>query len=312
MLETDQIHKPVMLNEVLTELRAEQQGLYVDGTFGAGGYSKAILQAHPQNQLYAFDRDQNVESLAKALHQEFSPRFHFINERFSQIVEQLQQKQITKLDGLVVDLGVSSMQLDQAERGFSFQQEAHLDMRMGKNELSAFEVVNNYNETELADIIYNFGEEHSSRKIAHYIVKARAEQPINSTLELARLVARAKGQKNIPGKIHPATKTFQALRIFINDELGELRKFLQAALSLLKSGGRLVVVSFHGLEDKIVKNFIKEYGSVSTANNRYLPEITASAKEVLLTKGRKLKASKAEVSANPRSRSAILRSALKK
>ena len=300
-------HKSVLLNEMLTALEASNAGTYIDATFGAGGYSRAILEANSSNKVIAFDRDGNVKKFADQLASEFKERFKFINSRFSKIKPMLEEIKVFDVDGIVFDLGVSSMQLDEAERGFSFNKNAKLSMEMGDNELSAYDVVNNYSESELADIIYNYGEERASRRIARFICKAREEKAIETTEELADVIIAAIGLK--PGqKIHPATKTFQAIRIFINEELQELKEALAATISLLVKGGRLVVVSFHGLEDRIVKNFIRDEGK-GKKQNRYLPDLDESEEYNLKIIVNGQKPGDFEVKNNPRSRSAILRAA---
>lgn len=302
-------HKSVLLNEILIGLNASKEGLYVDATFGAGGYSEAILESNDKNQVIAFDRDKNVERFALNLQKKFPQKLSFINQRFSQISASLAAQNIDKIDGIVLDLGVSSMQLDEGERGFSFNKDAALNMQMGLNNVSAYNIVNETAEEDLANIIFQYGEERESRKIARRICRAREKSSIETTLQLAEIVEQAKSFKR-NRKIHPATKTFQAIRIFVNEELKELKEVLAATINLLNKGGRLVVVSFHGLEDKIVKSFIKEH-AVKAANNRYMPEIkiTEQAEFKLVTNG--LKPTILEISDNPRARSAIMRVAEK-
>ncbi len=272
-------HIPVMLNEVLQYLAPKAGETYFDCTFGAGGYSKAILNSC-DCKLLAMDQDPSVIEYAKQIKSE---KFIFVNQNFVNIHEVAVQNDVEKVDGIVFDLGVSSMQLDQAERGFSFNKEARLDMRMSKTGIDAWEVVNKYTEEDLADIIYYYGEEHFARRIARKIVQMRAISPINTTTELAKLVSYVVKKT---GKIDPATKTFQAIRIYVNDELKVLKQALKCSFDLLKVGGKILVVSFQGLEDRITKDFIAQ-----THN--------ASAKLI--------KPSEEEIKSNPRARSAKLR-----
>ncbi len=276
-------HIPVMLNEVIKQLSPKNGEIYIDCTFGAGGYSKKIL-SQANCKLYSIDQDPNVIGFAKKLSQEYlSDRFTFINKNFSQLSEIAKEYNICNVDGIVFDLGISSMQVDQAERGFSFNKEARLDMRMSGQGIDAWEVVNKYSEEDLADIIYYYGEEHFSRHIAHNIVKHRKINSIDTTLQLAHIV---KNSVKRQGKIDPATKTFQAIRVYVNDELKVLKKALVDSYNLLKLDGKLVIVSFQGLEDRIIKNF---------------------AQRLLNKHIKAFKASPMEIKSNPRSRSAKLR-----
>lgn len=307
----NQPHIPVMLSEVLQNLQIKSGETYVDATFGAGGYSTAILQ-EANCKLIAFDRDKNVIKFVENLQNKFGNRFNFINEKFSEIENSLHQIGITEIDGLVMDIGVSSMQLDNEDRGFSFDSTQKLDMRMDQSQnLSAFEVVNEFSAKELADIIYQFGDEIHAKKIANKIVELRKVKPIYECRELANIV---RGFYRGYFKTDPATKTFQALRIFVNKELEELEMALQSSLVLLKKGGRLVVVSFHSLEDRIVKNFLKKQAGIDKTFSRYEPEIAVQNKSKInfkiLTKSA-LMPSQIEIENNPRSRSAKMRVAIK-
>jgi len=306
-----QFHKPVMLNEVMQNLAVKDGEVYVDGTFGAGGYSSAILN-QADCKLIAIDRDKNVERFANQLSSQFKERFVFKNSPFSRIDKIIKEEGLSEIDGLVLDIGVSSMQLDDRERGFSFDAETKLDMRMDNTQsLSAFEVVNQYSAEELADIIYNFGDEVKARQIAKIIVAKRQIQPIATCLELAEIVRSLYAGYY---KTDPATKTFQALRIFVNQELEELKQALACAPQILKKGGRLVVVSFHSLEDRIVKNFLKEQSGASKTYSRYDPENVINYNSVrnfqIITKSA-ITPSDMEVKANPRARSAKMRVAIK-
>jgi 16S rRNA (cytosine1402-N4)-methyltransferase len=292
-------HVPVLLDEVLAALAPLEGARIVDGTFGAGGYSRALLEAGAS--VIALDRDPNVGQFAAALKAEFPSRFSFMAGTFAELDELAGGP----VDGVVLDLGVSSMQLDEADRGFSFLREGPLDMRMGGAGESAAELVNSLEEADLATLLFAYGEERKSRRIAHSIVAARAEKPIATTSELARLIEKAIGRK--PGEMHPATRSFQALRIAVNDEFGQLVEGLFAAERLLSDGGRLVVVTFHSLEDRIVKRFFDPEKAGPT-QSRHLPQAGVTAAPwVEIAKARKPLA--AEIARNPRSRSAILRSA---
>lgn len=292
------MHKPVMLAEVLEALDPKDQETYIDATFGAGGYSRAILNK-ADCTVVALDRDPDAEARAKALQKEFPDRFAFIKGRFGEMKNLVPAK---GYDGIVFDIGVSSPQLDDRERGFSFKAEGPLDMRMDKSGLSAADVVNTYEEKEIADILWVYGEERKSRSIAKAILKHR---PFETTQQLAEVVRDVVGFER-PG-FDPATRTFQALRLYVNDELGELKQGLKASEDLLKTGGRLVVVSFHSLEDRIVKTFLKERTQQGAQVSRYLPE-KESVKPTFSMQIRKaIKPSDSEIRANPRARSAKLR-----
>ncbi|MDR1694956.1 MAG: 16S rRNA (cytosine(1402)-N(4))-methyltransferase RsmH [Lactobacillaceae bacterium] len=299
-----QKHFPVMLKEVLQSLDIKDGKTYVDCTFGNGGYSEAILKS-ADCKVYAVDRDPNVISRANELKKAYGGRFNFILGRFGDIAELIAPD--VQVDGFVFDIGVSSMQLDEGARGFSFSKEAPLDMRMSCDGISAKDLVNDLSEKDLADLIYNYGEERKSRVIAKKIADYRKHNPIETTTELASIIRTVVGG----GKdIDPATKTFQALRIAVNDELGELERGLESAASLLDVGGRLVVVTFHSLEDRIVKNFFKEKSGKTPNASRYMPEVTKE-KAVLSEVSKAIAPSKDELSANRRSRSAKLRYGVK-
>lgn len=294
----DAPHVPVLLAEVLAALAPLDGATILDGTFGAGGYSRAMLEAGAS--VVAIDRDPSVRVFAVKLAAEFPSRFRFVEGAFAE----LDQLAGGPVDGVVLDIGVSSMQLDEADRGFSFMREGPLDMRMAGEGDSAADLVNGLDETELANLLFAFGEERKSRRIAHSIVAARAVKPIATTGELARLIERAIGRK--PGDAHPATRSFQALRIAVNDEFGQLVEGLFASERLLGEGGRLAVVTFHSLEDRIVKRFFDpEKGG--PAQSRHLPQANVEAQR-WADVAKAVKPSAAEVSHNPRARSAILRS----
>lgn len=306
-----QFHTSVLLKEVLENLKPQDNEIYIDGTFGAGGYSRAILES-ANCAVYGFDRDYSVKKFADVLGQEFKDRFHFIHSPFAEMLKMMAAQKIDQVDGIVLDLGVSSMQLDEEGRGFSFSSSAKLDMRMDDRiTVSAFEVVNEMSEADLTKIIRDFGEEKKSRIIAKKIVEKRQFGPITSCLDLAEIVKKVYGWQ--VGKIHPATKTFQAIRIFVNDELGQLRQALQSAKQLLRTGGRLVVVSFHSLEDSMVKSFLREESGYNDRNiSRYQPVMNQSRiHSFSLPKGSAIKPGEDELKNNIRSRSSRLRVAIK-
>jgi 16S rRNA (cytosine1402-N4)-methyltransferase len=295
-------HVPVLVRQAVAFLNVRDGGLIIDATFGAGGYCGEILKA-ADCQVIGIDRDPHAIARGTDLIETAAGRLTLIEDRFSALEDAAQGEGV---DGVVLDLGVSSMQLDEAERGFSFRFDGPLDMRMGGDGPTAADVIARASERDLASIIFLLGEERHSRAVARVIAKARSERPIATTKALADLVSRVVRGK--PGEIHPATRTFQALRMFVNDELGELVAALSAAERVLKPGGRLVVVSFHSLEDRIVKNFLNSRSGVR-AGSRHLPEIaTAPATFQILTK-RPVGPDDAEVAANPRARSAKLRAA---
>jgi 16S rRNA (cytosine1402-N4)-methyltransferase len=299
-----------MLSEVIENLKIKDGETYLDGTFGAGGYSSAILQAANCN-LYSIDRDSLAEKFAEKLHKKFPKNFTFLKGNFSKCAELLAEKNVTQLDGMVFDIGVSSMQLDDHARGFSFDSDAKLDMRMDVNSYpSAFEVVNEMSEAELASIIKEFGEEPKARQIAKRIVAARSDKPITSCRDLANIVRSLYFGYS---KTDSATRTFQAIRIFVNQELEELTQALHSSIGLLKKGGRLVVVSFHSLEDAIVKNFLKKEAGLDQTFSRYQPISNDQKKSPnfqIITKSA-ISPSEAEVSENIRARSAKMRVAIR-
>jgi len=300
-------HVPVLLREVIEQLQPRDGHIYVDATFGAGGYSRAIL-ATSGTRVIGIDRDRTAIAGGFDLVEQAAGRLTLVEDRFSSLADICAAQGFDTVDGVVMDVGVSSMQLDQAGRGFSFRLDGPLDMRMGSSGPSAADVVARAGEAELADIIYLFGEERHSRGVARAIVAARKEAPIATTRALADIVARTVRSK--PGDIHPATRTFQALRIFVNEELDELQKALEAAERVLKTGGRLVVVSFHSLEDRIVKNFLGER-SKTGGGSRHLPEVAPVTPSFRLLTRRPLVAGEEETAANPRARSAKLRAAVR-
>lgn len=301
-------HFPVMLNEVLHHLSPQDGEVYVDGTFGAGGYTKAILES-ADCTVIAIDRDPSASIAADLLKDEYGPRFIFVKGCFGDALELVNGAGFKKVDGFVIDIGVSSMQLDQAERGFSFRFDGALDMRMDTSQgQTAADLVNQMEEEDLANLIYKYGEERLSRRIAKRIVEHRQDEKIETTLQLADII-RSVVPRGPKDKIDPATRTFQALRIAVNDELGELERGLIAAEKLLEEAGRLVVVSFHSLEDEIVKSFMYERSGYTSNNSRHLPASVEAvqAPTFTLPKRKAVEPSDAETQQNSRSRSAKLR-----
>ena len=298
-------HIPVLGREAVDYLAPRAGGLYVDATFGGGGYSRAILDVQG-TRVIGIDRDRTAIAGGFDLVDRSEGRLTLVEDRFSNLADICAAQGVHAVDGVVMDVGVSSMQLDQAGRGFSFRLDGPLDMRMGQAGPTAADVVATASESDLADIIYLFGEERHSRKVARAIVAARKDAAITTTRALADLVAKVVRTK--PGDIHPATRTFQALRIFVNEELDELQTALTAAERILKPGGRLVVVSFHSLEDRIVKNFLSERAKTG-GGSRHLPEVAQLAPSFQPLTRRPVVAGEAEVAHNPRARSAKLRAA---
>lgn len=292
-------HIPVLLDEVIAGLAPSAGETHVDGTFGAGGYTRALLAAGAE--VIAFDRDPDAIAEGQALVAESEGRLQLVPDVYSRMGEALAERGIDQVDGVTLDVGVSSMQLDRAERGFSFQTDGRLDMRMGQSGMSAADFVNSADEAEIADILFHFGEERQSRRVARAIVAAR---PIERTSELAAVVRRALGHREHDKK-DPATRTFQAIRIHVNRELGELEDGLAAAERALAPGGRLAVVSFHSLEDRIVKRFLKERSGMPSGS-RHLPEVEKRAPSFEAV-AKPVRASEVELARNPRSRSATLR-----
>ena len=298
-------HIPVLGRQAIEMLQPRAGGIYVDATFGAGGYSRAILDI-AGTRVIGIDRDRSAIAAGFELVDRSDGRLTLVEDRFSNLAEICAAQGASSVDGVVMDVGVSSMQLDEADRGFSFRISGPLDMRMGHEGPSAADVIATASEADLANIIYIFGEERYSRSVARAIVAARKEAPITTTRALADIVAKVVRSK--PGEIHPATRTFQGLRIFVNEELDELHLALAAAERVLKPGGRLVVVSFHSLEDRIVKNFFVERAKAG-GGSRHLPEVAQAAPTFHIVTKRPLTPDDDEVSANPRARSAKLRAA---
>lgn len=301
-------HIPVLLNDFIDKLKPFS-GVWVDGTFGDGGYSEILLKSDVKTVI-AIDRDPSVKASAFELSKRFPTKFSFINERFSKLAEIVKSVGFKSVDGVLLDLGVSSMQIDQADRGFSFLKNGPLDMRMSSSGMSAFDVVNSFSEKDLANIIYTFGEERFSRRIAKNIVQERANKKIDSTETLTNLISNCFPKYN-SFKTHPATRTFQALRIFINNELEELVEGLEAAEQVLAPNGILAVITFHSLEDRIVKRFIKLKSEPYPKENRHRPMQPKCKQSFEKFVKKEITASDAEVKLNSRARSAKLRIARK-
>ena len=303
---TDPDHIPVLLSEVIDGLAPKDGGLYVDGTFGAGGYTSALLKA-ADCTVWAIDRDPETLDRGKSIADAYPGRLNLLHGRFGNLAELLIENGVTAVDGIALDLGISSMQIDDRSRGFSFLRDGPLDMRMEKSGMSAADAVNSLPESELADIIYKYGQERFSRRVAKAIVNARKERPFSRTIHLADAI-RAEVRRSQDG-IDPATRTFQALRIYVNDELGELERGLAGAERVLGENGRLAVVSFHSLEDRIVKTFMRDRSGRGPNPSRHQPapdqgRVTTSFSVVNI---RAITPSTREVRDNPRSRSARLR-----
>ena len=302
-------HLSVMLNEVLAAADPKPGDLVIDGTFGAGGYTRAFLQAGCE--VIGLDRDPTVQPHADRLSAEYPQTFRLIRRRFSEMADALAEVGPASCDIVVLDIGVSSMQLDQAERGFSFMKDGPLDMRMSDEGQTAADLVNTLDHGPLAHLIKEYGEERESGRIASAILRRRADQPFSRTVDLAEVIERALGGRR-GAPIHPATRTFQALRIAVNDELGELNEGLKAAEQVLKPGGRLVVVTFHSLEDRIVKRFLNERAGKGGGGSRHLPPQAMGPKPSFALIGKGLvEATEAEARENPRARSAKLRAAVR-
>ena len=308
-------HNPVLIVEVLDALSPQAGAVYLDATFGRGGYSRAILEAAPC-RVIAIDRDPDAiaAAAAKDMKDEFKDRLTLIHGRFSELHEILSSLQLPAVNGIVFDFGVSSPQLDNADRGFSFRQEGPLDMRMEKSGMRAGDFINTASEQEIANVLWLYGEERASRRIARAIIAARKIAPIETTLALADIIRTALPRPKHKG-IDPATRSFQAIRIYINDELGEIKSALPAATACLCAGGRLVVVSFHSLEDRLAKTFLRTQAALNPRPSRHLPDVppdaSGGAPALTLIHRKAITASDAEIASNPRARSARLRAAIR-
>jgi 16S rRNA (cytosine1402-N4)-methyltransferase len=303
-----QRHIPVLLPEVLDALAPLGAGTFIDGTFGAGGYTSAILYAAPTARVLAIDRDPTAVAAGQGLVGETGGRLTLVEGTFGELERIAADAGFAPADGVVLDIGVSSMQLDDPERGFSFQGDGPLDMRMGNDGPTAADIVNREDDSNLADIFFHLGDERRSRAVARAIVARRSEKPFARTSELAELAERVLGRPKIAGR-HAATRIFQALRIYVNDELGQLVDGLAAAERVLKPGGRLAVVTFHSLEDGIVKRFLRRRADAERQGSRHLPpgESPKFAPSFRIATQRPITAQEEELAANPRARSAKLR-----
>jgi 16S rRNA (cytosine1402-N4)-methyltransferase len=299
-------HVPVLVSAMLAHLRPCDGGLYIDGTFGAGGYARAILEA-AHCRVVAIDRDPHAIAGGVGLKQQYGDRLTLAEGRFGDMEQIVYARAPAAADGVVLDLGVSSMQLDEVQRGFSFQSDGPLDMRMEGRGPSAADLVNSLDERDLADLLFRLGEERRSRAIAREIVAVRHQQPITRTRQLADAIVRVFGGRKAEGK-HPATRTFQALRIAVNDELGELGRGLAAAERLLQPRGRLVAVTFHSLEDRIVKRFLAARAGSRKSGSRHFPvNLDVRPPSFRIINPKPISPSEEEIAANPRARSAKLR-----
>jgi 16S rRNA (cytosine1402-N4)-methyltransferase len=300
-------HIPVLLDEVLKALAPQPGDVIVDATFGAGGYTRALLGAGAT--VHAFDRDPDAIALGSAWPEtrEDPPRLVLHPRRFSEMVAALAQAGVARVDGVVMDIGVSSMQLDQAERGFAFSADGPLDMTMSRSGPTAADFLNDAPEADIADVLWRYGEERQSRRVARAIVAAR---PLSTTGQLAQVVRKALGYRAGAPK-DPATRSFQAIRIHVNGELDELEAGLSAAEQVLKAGGRLAVVSFHSLEDRIVKHFLRAASGATARASRHVPDMPAGTPPVFEKVARPVRPSDAEILRNPRARSATLRAAIR-
>ena len=307
-------HVSVLLDECIDNLNIKEDGVYVDCTMGGAGHSKEIVKRLSKDGLFiGFDQDKNAIATAKERLAEYSDRVRFVHSNFSNIKEELEKIGVYKIDGVLADLGVSSHQLDEADRGFSYMHDAPLDMRMDiRKPFSAYDVVNTYTEEQLAKIIKDYGEDNWSKRIAKFIVEAREEKPIEKTGELVDIIKKAIPKKARIDGPHPAKRTFQAIRIEVNNELGVINKMIDDAVSMMNKGGRICIITFHSLEDRIVKNEFKEL-SLSCVCPPELPICRCDkVSEVKVITRKPILPSKEEVEANPRSRSAKLRVAEKK
>ncbi len=310
----ENLHKSVMIKKIISFLPLTKSINVIDATFGGGGYSKTILEKFNVNQLLAIDRDPISKIFAKEIEFKFS-NFTLINDKFSKIEEIVNKTKFKdkKFDIVLFDLGTSSNQIDNAERGFSFNKSGPLDMRMGSSNKNAYDIINKYEEKNLADIIYQYGEERYSRVIAKEIVKNRKIKFINNTIELSNIIKKSLPKKNqSKNKIHPATKTFQAIRIYVNDELNELENSLNKTLKILNKNGLILVVSFQSLEDRIVKDFFNHNSGKRWRSSRHYPELPDKlATQLKIITKKPILPSASEILENPRSRSAKLRVAQK-
>ena len=304
------VHKPVLLNESINFFTNKKNTIFIDGTFGNGGHTKALLEKNKTCKVYAIDRDPNVKENAKFFQKKYNKRFKFILGKISDLEKIVSHENLkNKVDGILFDLGVSTRQLKDIKRGFSFQNDGPLDMRMGESGETAADFLNNQNEKKISDVIFKYGEEGASRKIARAIINYKKKKRIERTLELVEIIKSVK--KSSKNKfINPATKTFQAIRIYVNNELEELKSGLISAINILRKKGRLAVISFHSLEDRIVKNFFNKHSGKIYNKSRYLPQSEPNntiRKSLKIITKKVIKPMKEEIELNYYSRSAKLR-----
>ena len=308
------MHKPVLLKETINLLSNKKNSIYIDGTFGDGGHSRELLERNKHCKVYAIDRDPNVKENVKLFKKKYSNRFKFISGRISELEEiALSENLKDNVNGILFDLGVSTKQLKDNKRGFSFQNDGPLDMRMDQNGETAEDFLNYESEKKISDILFNYGEEKLSRKIAKAIINYKKGKKIRTTLELVKIVKLVK-KTSKKQNINPATKTFQAIRIYINNELEELKAGLASSLKILKNKGRLAIISFHSLEDRIVKNFFNTHSGKIYNNSRYLPQLEPNnniKNDLKVITKKVIKPMKEEIELNYYSRSAKLRVAEK-
>jgi len=306
-MEADFVHKPVMLQEVIDWLCIKKRGIYVDGTVGGGGHAWAILQ-ETEGDLIGLDCDEDALAAAEKRLAEFGSRKTLLKANFSELGKVLKDLHVNKVDGVLLDLGVSSLQLDRAERGFSFNQPALLDMRMDRSlKLSAYDIVNSFAQKDLEKIIRNYGEERMAARIARAITKKRQQSPLRTTAELADLVFAVMPAKYRHQKISPATRTFQAIRIAVNDELGAISPAINSAVAALNKGGRVVVISFHSLEDNIVKNEFRSLSGACSCPKNIPFCLCRKDKQICVLTRKALMPKASEIESNPRARSAKMR-----
>jgi 16S rRNA (cytosine1402-N4)-methyltransferase len=309
MLPDSSPHYPVMLNDVIHQISSNPKNIILDATFGCGGYSKKILELFPHTKIVAFDRDDQVCKYADLIKKKFNDRFDFYNEKFSEIEKIIINKSY-KVDHFIFDFGISSFQLDNYERGFSFNSDARLDMRMGKNKISAYELINEASFEDLSNIIKFFGEDKDSKKIAREVEKSRKIKSIETTNELRSIILKAKGNRYF--KKDPCTKTFQSIRMVVNQELSEIFNTLSRLVSIAKNETCFTAVTFHSLEDKIVKKIFNYSKEINQNPSRYHPQLNNKKNLTFIkTTGKSIKPSESEINENPRSRSAKLRFSIK-
>lgn len=308
----DFLHKPVLFESCMEGLNIRPDGIYIDGTAGGGGHSSGIAERLTTGHLYALDRDKEAIAAAAIRLASYGERVTLVNREFSQMAQVAEETGIIKVDGILLDIGVSSYQLDNPERGFTYMADAPLDMRMRREQtFSAYDIVNTYSEKEIEDILFTYGEERWAKRIARFILEARKESPIETTFALNDIIRRAIPSKARADGSHPSKRTFQALRIVVNNELGELEEALEAGCRLLAPGGRFCVITFHSLEDRIVKRFFAEKAKGCTCPPEFPVCVCGKKPELRLVSRKPIEAGETELNENSRSHSAKLRIAEK-